>query len=720
MEKRNRPPASCEPCRQRKLKCNRESPCDTCVRRGKECHYSANARRGPRPASKEVQLKEKLHKLESLVSSLVSKQKVTDENRILPDYHESKIPIHGTPKSETSPLDTTSSKESPRPIVTGNGNTSYVDASHWQSVLEELREVRESICEAPSISGTGSNRSALSSLPMFSDNQPATMEELLADLPTQAVCSGLLSHFFNTPYSVLAVVHPDKFRVDYEKFWASPTEDPDFIWLALLFAILAMAIGVNQAAKGANTSLPSPKTLQKRTSQCLVMGDYTSATSNVIEALMLHMHGIFITDNSNYLQLWLALGHTIQLAFRLAYHRDPSRLPNCSIIDAEMRRRVWMNLVQIDALASFQNGLPSTIHNGTSDTVLPGNYEWSDLCLDAASLPLQRPGTHRTPTLYALSKAPIMAIFKKITQHVQSLLPTTYDRTIALDIEMRETYAKVPDLLKRRDVDKSFMDVSALLWDRYMIELLHLKSLVVLHRRYLRQELGNSKYDFSRKNCAEAALTILACQADMHRACLPGGRLYEDRWVFKAVTTTYDFILAAMVVCLDLSIRIKSSIPGARSLGPDGFATHHDDLANRELAALKVSHTIFTSEEPVFREVTVAARTLELLIKSVEESVTSSAPTILPSYGALDSASPPPAYKESAGTVSGAETHQPGSTLLAQGDFGMTATDPMWDMLYSDDPLDWPLLDQYFQGGAGGVASYPIAEDWEYTNMSIE
>src|SRR5690348_4047182 len=98
------------------------------------------------------------------------------------------------------------------------------------------------------------------------------------------------------------------------------------------------------------------------------------------------------------------------------------------------------------------------------------------------ALPEPRPLTHRTPLLYTISKAHIMAVFKKITQHTQTLAETTYDRTIALDLEMREAYAShIPSILQRRDVSQSYMDPTSLIWDRANIELLYLKGLIVLH-----------------------------------------------------------------------------------------------------------------------------------------------------------------------------------------------------------------------------------------------
>lgn len=42
---RNRKPLSCNLCRQQKIKCNREKPCDSCIRYHRECSYSPGSSR---------------------------------------------------------------------------------------------------------------------------------------------------------------------------------------------------------------------------------------------------------------------------------------------------------------------------------------------------------------------------------------------------------------------------------------------------------------------------------------------------------------------------------------------------------------------------------------------------------------------------------------------------------------------------------------------------
>lgn len=123
---------------------------------------------------------------------------------------------------------------------------------------------------------------------------------------------------------------------------------------------------------------------------------------------------------------------------------------------------------------SFQMGFPSMIPMEYCDTQLPRNLEYSDLAMDMETLPPPRPLSNYTPMHYAVVKSGVMDVFKKIVvSHTRSLASPAYDKTIALDLETREVYSKIPDMLKARDVGRSFMDPSSLIMGRCIIELLN-------------------------------------------------------------------------------------------------------------------------------------------------------------------------------------------------------------------------------------------------------
>lgn len=338
--------------------------------------------------------------------------------------------------------------------------------------------------------------------------------------------------------------------------------------------------------------------------QCLVASGYATAKEDALEALLLYIQSRFMTQTSSSAQLWLEIGTVIRLALRLGYHRDPLEMTNIPKFEGEMRRRVWLHIFQIDALVSFQMGLPSMIPTEYCDTQIPSNLYDTDLYVGMENLPPSRPHAEVTPILYGIVKSGIMRVFKKIVASTQSLATPDYKDILALDHEMKEVYRTLPNIFLRRDIGESFMDSSDMILERCTLELLYLKGIVVLHRRYIRYEPHNPTFGPSRRYCLEAALEILARQADIYQAILPGGRLHEDRWMVTALTV-HDFLLAAMVVCLDLSVRMET--------------LHQDDqnFALRKLRALQISQQIWAANGDFPPQSHLASLTLDLMIQKV-------------------------------------------------------------------------------------------------------
>ncbi|KAJ4865434.1 fungal specific transcription factor domain-containing protein [Trichoderma breve] len=606
IEKRNRAPVSCEPCRARKQMCNRGQPCEGCTRRNQAslCRYAPNAIRNKARPPKVGNIQERLDNLEVMLASIAANPAAAG------------IGIGAAPDNHALP------PELPHRHESGDGQVSYIDPSHWRAILDEIKEVREHLSafdrplaqEEPERKSVASEDGAGF---MFGKFPVVDLEDIISTLPPRSACDALVAQYFNARFMVLGILHPVKFQREYEKFWDAPLKAPP-LWIALLFSVLSLTTTLRNVAGGSTgpkSARPTAKTLQQRTVECLILGRFPNANAYALEAMILHLQSCYLTLNRLGSDHWFEMGTLIRLAFRMGYHHDPDGLPGISVFDGEMRRRVWHNIFQVDAL------------------------------------------------MYPIAKSGVMAVFKRIVAHSQSLSLPTYDNTIMLDNEMREAYNNLPEILRGRDVGRSFMDPSNIIFERCTIEMLYLKGLIVLHRRYISYEVDGRRFEHSRRTCAEAALDILARQADLHQACQPGGRLYDDRWMVSSLTM-HDFLLAAMVICLDLSVRLRRPssvlVPGKDD----------DALTGREYHALQRSQTIWASSSQMSPEARLASLALGLMVQKVADKDArhihlSKAPE-----------------EDLAAAASTQELPYAG---------------PMSQMIDGTEGLDWGLLDQYFQ-----------------------
>jgi hypothetical protein len=331
----------------------------------------------------------------------------------------------------------------------------------------------------------------------------------------------------------------------------------------MLFSALYIGSEISQVnsqeAVNSASGLESPEFLT-RAGQALVAGKYHKARPYSVEAVLLYAVCKYKQKKDQDADAWMIMEISARLAMRMGYHRDSRHLPNISPFEGEMRRRTFFIMGTFELLLSFQAGLPAIIHEEEYDTEPPSNLFDTDFDEDCKSLPPSRPPTDPTPTLYYCCKIRLAKIFRRVVRHSLSLKPAAYEDTTNLDVALHEAYEDIPPSLRMIPFGLSFTDQTYVILNRLYIDLVYLKSLCVLHRKYLSHDRLNPKFDYSRKTCTDAALQILKHQAELHVVCQPGGQFYEDKWMPSSLTL-HDFLLSAMITCLDLYESHNKSTP---------------------------------------------------------------------------------------------------------------------------------------------------------------
>lgn len=378
----------------------------------------------------------------------------------------------------------------------------------------------------------------------------------------------------------------------------------------MLFSVLCLGAQISQTS-GQNMVEYSTESMRalflKRSAQALVAGKYQKARPYSVDAVLLHAFCKHKQQEEPDSDVWMIMGITARLAMKMGYHRDPHHLKNITSFEGEMRRRVFFFLETFDLLLSFQAGLPTILREEEYDVELPGNYFDSDLDEDSKVLPPSRPVTDPTPMLYVCSKGRLLRIFRRVFRLIMSFESHSYEDTLKLGRELHEAQANVPPSLRMRPLELSITDPAHLIMNRQGLETMYLKVLCVLHRSYLTHDRSNPAYAYSRRTCTEAALKLLEIQAELQLACQAGGQLYQDRWMLSSVTQQ-DFLLAGMIICLDLYESTKKS----------GTATQEEKLAQvKKYDALKLSRDIWTSRKESSRDATRAVAIITAMLAKV-------------------------------------------------------------------------------------------------------
>jgi hypothetical protein len=343
----------------------------------------------------------------------------------------------------------------------------------------------------------------------------------------------------------------------YNNHWTDPTQTP-IIWVGMLFAIMCYSVQSYRRNKQEppeyhRTSAAIMELYRIRAAQCVGIADITKPVPTMLQTFYLYAMVEYGDERDGDMGTYLLSGTLVRLALQQGYHRDPSQHPNISVFEAEMRRRLWNAVVQHDLLACVRIGLPKSLRYSESDTEEPRNLYEEELYEDMKELPPSRPLGEPTPMSYVITKARIMKCYGRVVEFLHQLVPQPYEEVLKLDTALMEARELIPSHLQLRLLEEMQDDAPSLILERYIIQLFYHKAVCLLHRKYWKSSPTDSDETFfySRKASIASAMTLLSHQATMHRACRPGGPLTNMKWYHFAITN-HDFLLAAMIICLDL------------------------------------------------------------------------------------------------------------------------------------------------------------------------
>ncbi|QYT01977.1 Zn(2)-C6 fungal-type domain-containing protein [Trichoderma simmonsii] len=606
--RRFRPQLSCTYCRQKKLKCDRGHPCDNCAKRNQSqsCQYANPAVRNRTAQARRVTYSGDIAERNQSADSAAIRVGVPDNDGRQEDLSaRTLLQEIGTPGT----------------MHGDQMGTRWFDDTHWQAIMDDIAELK----------GCTDTQSRSESLPdtveegnygltlFFGLSPSINRSDLLASLPARPVVDRLVSRYFNTKEPILMVLHIPTFYREYTQFWENQQAAP-VAWIALLFNILCYSVSFYQRAGDALPgSLGEPRrardSFRTRAAQCLVLADYTRPGRYKIEALLLYSGTEFMRTRDSQIGISILFGVIVKLAMHTGYHRDSKHYQNLSAFEGEMRRRAWALIWQVDHLTSFQVGLPRTISDSQCDAGLPHNLLDEDFDETTKVLPMPRPITERTPVTYTIMKGRLVSVFARIVEKTNLTGGVMHEDVTQLDKHLQDAHTSLPPVLRIRTMNMSITDPPDLIMQRYNLELLYQKARCVLHRRYLTDYRSDLRYAYSRWSCVDAATQIIRHQSDLYDETLPGGQLYKDRWYISSLTS-HDFLLAAMVLCLELSWKTTSDLQTLHAGSISSTLKSREELSK----ILETSYSIWTTFSETSTEARKASKALALMLQSAKRN----------------------------------------------------------------------------------------------------
>ncbi|CAI7582443.1 unnamed protein product [Penicillium palitans] len=439
-------PISCQACRTRKIRCSRDGrPCQTCVRRGlgaEDCIYLGQPRlsaeqSSPGDSTVQNELLARIRNLEGLLQKQMNSHAGTPTGGAV-------SPLGGT--SAAGSFSEPETWESLGPMLDNvgtlrtspSGHVRYVPlASQWESLVAKSPAAE---C-LPNLDSDIADDDDDLQIPL-ARNGSISHAELLSILPPGRYCDTLKDVYFQVFSSVFHILHDLTFEAEYQHF----CHDPGSVstsWLALLFAILAIAVSALDDDHPLLSDLGRERTVSRNIKvlsaryrsaalRCLAADGVMSRHSiNSLQALVL----INYARVHRGLPIWTLLGFTHHVAISMGCHLDPERF-TLGPIEREERRRVWAGLMM---LYTIQNTAFGSLDQQslTQDVKMPADIDDVDL-LTSPSLKRPAPSTFPRPTqmTYLLLNFRLYKISSKICETIFSYPSTSRFTTSHLEAEI--------------------------------------------------------------------------------------------------------------------------------------------------------------------------------------------------------------------------------------------------------------------------------------------
>ncbi|MCJ1391630.1 hypothetical protein MMC18_004495 [Xylographa bjoerkii] len=449
----------------------------------------------------------------------------------------------------------------------------YIGESHWDVVLRDIAAVKKYL---------DVDRKIQERLPPLVEHEtpallagiPLSMNvsDLLSSLPSRIAADQLVSRFFQTYDPALPSVlmlHKPTFIKQYNSYWNDISKAP-IVWLGLLYSVLCLAMQSYVRDGGEPPQLHgitarTSDVFRTRAAQCILASGISIPSPHSIETLMLYGLSEYSRLSNGNVGFWMLWGIVVRKAVHMGYHRDPKSSPNISPFDGEIRRRLWMCVLQMDLLLSFQLGLPTMIRTKECDAETPRYLHEEELYEDMQELPPSRSPSEPTRISYLITKQHLLQVFAKVVRYLHDSSEHSYSRVLELNDELIQARSKIPLHLQLQDKPQPEFVPRSIVLERMQLQMFYHKAICVLNRRYLSVTTGQPDFRRSRWLCLESAMSLLSIQTTMHKNGVG--------WYHFSLTS-HDFLLAAVIVCLVIhNVRECKGHLDDTSGAIDGFTT---------------------------------------------------------------------------------------------------------------------------------------------------
>ncbi|KAL4784738.1 hypothetical protein BJX76DRAFT_326284 [Aspergillus varians] len=617
--RRHRTAVSCTPCRNRKVKCDRLKPCAQCMRLSIEnaCTYSQPPTTPPfsPPGSDPAYSVRRRHVEDvrnpdptlylvdrrgtSVTSASVGgrEESIHDADSGTTPERASRTsqPSHSEHPVRSAPADATIQTLAPMAFRGKRQRTRFFGRSHWATTLatfpdlnahlhayyqDKQSQINPELAEYMSLRRLKHELRGPSRRWQLDRRNPHA-SKLKDLLPDRRLAEDLMQLYFSTFEYTIRILHVPSFLEEWNGFWNQTETQPDRsfspeVFIAKLLALMAcsgcFATGGQLELAGLNRQsfMEMCHSWMEAVAEWLgVMTGHAQLCLDVVQVKCL----LLLSQQATAWQgdlAGLAAGSLVREALLMGLHRDPSNFAHISPYWAEMRKRLWFTIVELELQASLYNGIPLAISWDEFDCPLPSNIDDEDFSVDSVNLPSSKPSTTFTRTTFQIVLAQTLRTRMAVSRVINRVrLSVPYEEVMKLSESLSAGLADAPPEL--RDINHRGASAEALgscpEFQRSFFLFLNYRCLLALHRPFFLRlaETRDEPFVFSRRVCVQISLALLA-QLEYTPGSSPSDGLVNSKpscphiLQLKGGMFRDDVFHAAATICFELRLQAKDKV----------------------------------------------------------------------------------------------------------------------------------------------------------------
>ncbi|KAL5374133.1 hypothetical protein PMIN02_012319 [Paraphaeosphaeria minitans] len=529
--KRRRPAVSCTLCRQRKIRCNRETPCSNCIRsRNITCEYETlpvlphRSRESDRDevSSTTTSTTAPVQDMESMrnrVTLLENQLENVLRRAIRPDP-----PAPSTAETPISSIETSNSRiggtfyihhgdpalgQSPNMHRSLTHKKIMYGQSHWMSMsvimVKDIAQMIDRQARDPDTQEfsekvfSGMHKCKRIARLVKSQREPPWPCPPTPELPPKSITDDLVDCYLRTFESVYRILHIPSFRRTYEAIWVTENE-PDSTFLVQLKLVLA----IGATTYNNNFTLRQSAMRWVHEAETFLTNPHLKHRLN-IQYIQIYCLQLLARQTAAVGEdmVFISTGNLIRSAMFLGLHRDPAHLPARTLYANEMHRRIWTTIIELCLQASIYAGCPPLLSQDDYDTQPAGNFDDDQLENDDA---VARPEVCLTQSSVSVILRRTFPARLAITGFLNNFTSKgTFEETLQLESDLRTGYKALRDALRAFDSSHGNLPTD---FQIRVVDTVMNRYLCAIHLPFFAPALKDATYAYSRKAVFDTALKM--------------------------------------------------------------------------------------------------------------------------------------------------------------------------------------------------------------------